>query len=235
MEVSRYYLNYLWWLLEPLLMMGVFYVVFGLFMESAVPHYPAFLLVGLVTWNWFNRTTNNASNSLVNGCNLMNQLDIPKLFFPLQIFLQDFIKHLFVLVILIVFLLVYPTPVHKTWMILPILIIVQALLILSTATLTAAIIPFVPDLKFIINTGLLLMFFGSGIFYDIEDIRVIQYKEWMYSNPMAVIIKAYRDILIYGEWPNWGHMIYVISISIVLLAIALWIISRYQKIYPRIC
>jgi lipopolysaccharide transport system permease protein len=233
-EISKYYLNYFWWVLEPVLTMGVFYVVFGIFLNQGTEHFAAFLLVGLTAWNWFNRTIMNAAGSIQGGYGLMMQVNIPKIFFPTEVFLRDGFKHLFVVGLLVVFLLIYPTPLHASWLALPLLLVVQGVLVLGAAVLCAALVPFLPDLKFIIGTALTLMFFGSGIFFDIESVVLPEHRGILYLNPMAGLIDAYRDILIQGQWPDWAYLMKVFLASLLLLAASTALVRRFDHIYPRV-
>jgi len=234
-EVSKYYLNYLWWVIEPVLTMGVFYIVFGIFMNRGTDHFVAFLLTGTTFWNWFLRTLNNASSSILGGQGLMQQVAIPKVFFPLEVVLRDCFKLLFSLVLLLSFLIFYPTPVSVTWFALPVLMAVQFLLVVAGATLCAAMVPFVPDLRFIIATVLQLMFFGSGVFFDIDKVVLPEHHFIIYLNPMAGLLKGYRQILLYDSWPDWFYLVKVLLFALSLLTFSLWLIFRYDHIYPRVC
>ncbi len=234
-EVSRYYLNYLWWVIEPVLTMGIFYLVFGIFMNRGTPHFIAFLLCGLTFWNWFARTVNNASASIMQGQGIMQQVDILKIFFPLEVILRDCFKLLFSLFLLLVFLLFYPTPTSSTWLALPLIMLVQLFFIAGVSILCAAIVPFIPDLKFIISTALQLMFFGSGVFFSIESVVLPEHQFILYLNPMAGLLRAYRQILIDNVWPNWFYLAMVFLFALMLLGFALWIIFRFDHIYPRVC
>ncbi len=234
-EVSRYHLKYLWWIIEPVMMMAVFYVVFGMFLARGTQHFVAFLLTGLTFWNWFAKTVNNASACIIQGKGLMLQVSIPKVFFPLEVILRDCFKLLFSLTLLLIFLFFYPTPVTITWLALPVLLFVQLFLNAGVAILCSAIVPFVPDLKFVITNILQLMFFASGIFYSMESIASPRYRSILYLNPMCGMIKAYRDTLIHGAWPDWYYIAKVFIFAILLLGGAIWLVKRFDHIYPRIC
>ena len=234
-EIAHYHLNYLWWVLEPVMTMGVFYVVFGIMLNRGTEHYVAFLLTGLVWWNWFARSLQNGSSSILNARTLMLQVDIRKIFFPLEVCLQDGFKQFFVTVLLLVFLCIYPTPVTATWLALPVLMAVQFLLIVGVTTLCAALVPFLPDLKFVIVTGVQLLFFGSGIFFRIEDVVLPEHRFIMYLNPVAGLVKNYRDILIYGVWPDWFYLAKVALSALVLCVFAVWLVRKLDRTYPLVC
>ena len=234
-EVSRYYLNYLWWVIEPVLLMAVFYVVFGVFMNRNTEHFTAFLLCGLTFWNWFAHSVNNASSSILQGQGIMMQVDIRKVFFPLEVVLQDCFKLIFTLSLLLVFLFFVQIPFSITWLALPILMIIQLCLVLGVAVLCAALVPFVPDLKFVIAMILQLLFFGSGVFYRIDSVVLPEHRFLMYLNPMAGLLREYRQILISGMWPNWLYLSYVLMLALGVLLFSLWLISRLDHIYPKVC
>lgn len=234
-EVSKYYLNYMWWVIEPVMTMMVFYFVFSIFLNRGKEHFVAFLLCGLVNWSWFTRTTNNAASSILNGRMLMLQVDIPKVFFPTEVLLRDFVKYLFALSLLLIFLLFYPTPVGDTWLALPIIISVQFVINAGAAFICAALVPFLPDLQFVIQTLLQLGLFGSGIFYSVEDVIMPQHRYLMYLNPYAGLLKNYREVLIYGHWPDWGYLFMVLCAGLVFLGFGVWLISKFDHVYPRIC
>lgn len=233
-EVSRYYLNYLWWVIEPILTMMVFYVVFSILLRRGTPNFTAFLLVGITQWMWFARTVQNGSMSILQGKGLMLQVNIHKSFFPLVVVGRDAFKQLFVTALLLLFLVFYPTPVSTCWVALPLIMFIQLILVASSAMLCAAFVPFLPDLHFIIQTGVQLMFFASGIFYDIESVVLPHHRPFVYLNPMAGLIKNYRDILIYGQWPDWQYLGLVALFSLLFFYVSIRIITYFDHLYPKI-
>ena len=73
-EVSRYYLNWAWWVLEPAMTMMVFYVIFGIMLKQGTENYVAFLLTGITPWIWFNRSIMNSSRSIYQMASLIPSL-----------------------------------------------------------------------------------------------------------------------------------------------------------------
>jgi len=232
-EVHRNYLSYGWWVLEPVLHMGVYYLVFGILLSRGGENYPAFLLTGLVPWMWFLKSVASSSNSIISGQNLMIQVGIPSIFFPLVNLLQATLKQIPVFIILLGFLILQGfTPGLHWWALIPVFI-VQALVTITIATTVAAIIPFVRDLSNLVPTGLTFLMFLSGIFYDYHMIPPY-WQEVFLLNPMAFLLKCYREIFIDGALPDlhtlslWG----IASAISCLLLIQLYRYLRY--IYPRI-
>lgn len=234
-EISRYYLNYLWWLIEPILTMLTFYLVFGILLNGSIKHFVAFLLIGLVPWQWFANCVEQASGSIIAGKGLMLQVDIPKVFFPLEVIIRGTFKNLFVLALLLLFLFFYPTPVSVTWIALPILMVIQFLYIVSLGILCAAVVPFIPDLKFVVSSIIRLAMYGSGVFYNIDSVVLPKHRDIIYANPMAGLLKNYREILMYAHWPDWTYLGYLTLGGLVLLCLSVWILFKLDHIYPRVC
>jgi len=147
---------------------------------------------------------------------------------------RDAFKQLFVSSLLLIFLVFYPTPVTICWAALPVLMFIQLVLVAAVAMLSSALVPFLPDLHFIIQTAVHLMFFASGIFYDIESVVNSEHRPYVYLNPMAGLIKNYRDILIYGKWPDWQYLGFVALFAVIFFYLSIKIITKFDHIYPKI-
>lgn len=233
-EASKSYLSYFWWILEPLMYVSIFYVVFGVFMAAHTDNFVIFLICGNIPFLWFSRTINNASNSIMAGRGLMNQIKVPIVLFPLVVIFQDACKSSVVFVLLIVIALVMGLEPSISWLSIPIIMISQFLFITAASMLCAALVPFIPDLKYVISTGTMMMMFASGIFYDYKVVIMEQHQPLFLLNPMANLIGNYRDVLIDGYWPNWNSLVIlsVISLFSVLLLCAFYNLSGRR--YPRL-
>ncbi len=232
-EVHRNYLSYGWWVLEPLLHMVVYYVVFALLLQRGGENYPVFLLTGLVPWMWFSKTVSGSSSSILGGQNLMLQVGLPSIVFPLVSSLQASLKQIPVFILLFGFVWLQGYSPGAHWLALIPVIIVQALLTIAFACAVAAVIPFVRDLAYLVPTGLTLFMFLSGIFYSYQSISP-EWQELFLLNPIAFLLKCYREILIDGVLPElstltwWG----VGSGAACLLLMLAY--KRLRYVYPRI-
>jgi len=232
-EAARNYLSFLWWVLEPILSMVVYYLVFGLLFQGRTEHFVPFLLIGLVAWQWFANSINHGMSAIHGGGGLMTQVDLPKEIFPTIEIAMDLVKFAFVLALLLLFLWIYGFEVSTAYLALPVVILLELMLVITFSYLAAAIVPFFPDIKFLIAVLLQLAFFLSGIFFSGDSIPV-QYQSYFYLNPMANIIEAYRDILMHGVWPDWSTLFKVGLFSLIGVYSTQLLIRRFDHIYPRI-
>ena len=219
-DASRYYLGWLWWVLEPLAMTAVFYLVFK-FLRPRDEGFVYFLIVGVTTWLWFSSGVGNATQTLSGARNLILQLKVPKVMFPLISVIAVSYKQAFVFLILLLAMGAI-IGVSPAWAALPILIAVQLLLIVAGACAVAFLCVWLPDMRFVVTSALQLMMFCSGVFFEIESFPE-RVQEWFRLNPMAVMLEQYRLILLDGTLPDliWcAWMAIACGISILLLNFA---------------
>ena len=232
-ETEKTYIGFLWWVIDPIIFMAIFYVVFGLLLNRGTADFVAFLLIGLVAWRWFQNTVTHGANALVDNRNLMRQVYIPKIVFPLVTICTDFVKFCFVFVLLLVYLWLSGYPVNVSYLALPMLLITQLLLILATTCFVAAVVPFFPDLRIFVQHIMQAAFFLSGIFFSSEKIPEA-YRVYFYANPMANLIEAYRDILLHGRWPSLSALTIIGLSSLIAFIGAHRLLMRYDYTYPKI-
>lgn len=232
-ETHRNYLSYGWWVLEPLLHMVVYYVVFALLLERGGENFPVFLLTGLIPWMWFMKVVGGSSNSIIAGQNLMLQVGLRPITFPLVSILQSSIKQIPVFLLLIGFVWLQGYAPNANWWSLIPVILVQALIIVAFACAVAALIPFIRDLSYLVPTGLTFLMFLSGIFYDYRRISP-DWQELFLLNPMAFLLKCYREIFMENTMPDmitlslWGIG------SAIACVLLIFIFQRLRYVYPRV-
>jgi lipopolysaccharide transport system permease protein len=231
-EAARAYLGVLWWVLEPLLYICVFYLVFGVLLERGGQGFVSFMLCGLVVWRWFSSSLARGANAIPSSAGLMMQVYLPKYLFPAIVLITHALKFIIVFALFLTYLLLAESSLSVTWLALPVVLIVQILLIVGCTALLAAVVPFLPDVRMLIENALTLLFFLSGIFYDIGEFpdRV---QSYFLLNPMAVLIDSYRSVLLEGVWPHWTALGIVVAFALTVLAAGLHLLVRYDRVYPR--
>ena len=206
-ESSRSYLGFLWWIVEPALYMVAFYIVFELVFQRGGPGFIPFLLCGLIVWKWFGSVVSGGANAITSNSALIRQVYLPKYLLPVSILFNGTIKFLIVMCLFVLFLLLNGVVPALAWLSLPLVIIIQFLFIACIAGFVASVVPLLPDIKLILDNVLMLLFFISGVFFD---------------------------ILINGNWPNFIMLGLVLFLSILLLYVTYHIFKHYDRVYPKI-
>ncbi len=232
-ESARSYLGLLWWLIEPMIYLCAFYILFVFVLKRGGQDFVPFFLCGAVVWKWFASGLNGGSQSIIVNRGLLQQVYVPKFIFPVIAVLGSTARFLPVFLVLVVFMLVYGMPIHAGWLALPVVALTQFCLILALALLAGAITPFLPDLKVAIDNGLIFLFFVSGIFFNINEVQEPA-KSYLFLNPMAVLINEYRSIFIFGMWPDLLRLGIIVLISFISGGLALVLLKHMDHKYGKV-
>lgn len=232
-ETQRTYLGFLWWIFEPLMYMLVFYIMFDLLLGHKTDNFVPFLLVGLTAWQWFKSCLSHGSETILGSHFLMQHVHLPKIIFPIILILTDTVKFIFIFSILLIFLWIYGFSVGLPYLALPFVLLVQLLFTTALTFILAAIVPFLPDLRFVVENVLHAFFFMSGIFLSSVTIPE-EYQFYYYLNPMVNLIEDYRNILMYNQWPHWFSLLVIGIISLFGIWVGKLLIARFEYVYPKI-
>ncbi len=231
-EIQRTRLGYIWWFLEPLLYMVVYYLVFAVLMLRGEPDFAPLLLSGIIPWMWFLRTVTAASSSIIIGQSLLNQTSVPALALPVVEILQAFMKQAPVFLLLFVFIIWQGYEPSLRWFLIIPVLLVQLLIGAALGLFIAGLIPLFRDLQRLIPSGLTLMMFLSGIFYSYEMIPP-DWQSIFLMNPMAFLIKTYRDVLLSTSSPDLFLLSSWFVIGLGSCVLISEVYRRFQHHYPR--
>lgn len=202
-DASQYFLGYIWWLLEPLLFVGVFYLVFNVILVSGRDDYFIFLMCGKLPYVWFSKSITHSQRSIIANVGLIGNIDIPKTMFPMAMVQEGLYKQATVFLLLIFAVISYGYPPSTSWFWLIPVIIINYIMIVACAFVASVLVCFIRDISMFIPLGLIFLMFTSGIFWDVRDLQDAQMAKIILTyNPMAFLLDAYRQILMYQSIPN---------------------------------
>ncbi len=232
-EHSRSYLGIAWWIVEPAMQMAVYYFVFALALKTSTPDFVPFLLVGLTAWQWFKSSVSHGGLAIWQSLALIRQVRLPVALFPSVQILADTVKFLFVFLLLLAVLWYSGFKPNAAYFALLPVLLVELLFASAIAYLVAAVVPLVPDLRFVIEQVLIVAMFLSGVVFSLGDLPP-GLRDLLALNPMVVLIDALRGILMHAQWPDWSALGRVALISLALYGIALFSIQRLAVRYVKL-
>lgn len=232
-ERARSYLGLIWWILEPAMNMAVYYLVFAVILRSTQADYVSFLLVGLTLWQWFKSSVSHGGYAIWQQLPLIRQVRLPAQVFPSVQLLADTVKFVFILALLLAILWSTGHGPNAAYLALIPVLLVELLFAAGAAYCVAAIVPLLPDLRFVIEQVLQIMMFLSGVVFAL-DVVPEPLRRWFALNPMAVLIDAGRGILLSARWPDWVALGRVALISLALYAFGAFLIARLQPRYVKL-
>jgi lipopolysaccharide transport system permease protein len=216
LRYRRSVLGLAWSLLNPLAELLVLTFVFTYVLPLNIASFPVFLYTGLLAWNWFRASLSSGANAIVNNRSLIRLPGFPIPILPVVTTASYFVHFVLSLPILVIFLILYHIPLSPAVIALPFVMAVEFLFILSLIYFLAAIQVTFWDTQYLLNIVLMLGFYLSPVFYDVNRIPV-EYLPIYNLNPMVHIIGAYRAIFLEGVFPALSPLLIISGVSIILL------------------
>ena len=193
-------LGYLWAIIRPFLMFGTMYLVFAKFLRfgDEIPHYPVYLLVGTVLWNFFIECTNQGIQSLLIRSDLMRKIAFPKWIIVLSATTTALINLGINFVVIILFSFFSGIAPNLGWLLVPFLILELYLLSLGLALLLGSVNIRYRDVQSIWEVLVQALFYAVPIIYPIQ--MVATYSNFtahlLMLNPIAQVIQDVRSLLV---------------------------------------
>ncbi len=228
-------LGWLWAIVQPVATVAVFTLVFTLFVPvdtGGVP-YVLFSYTAVVPWTLLAMSLPDMATSLVQSMNLVTKIYFPREALPIAALLArlvDFGVSAFLLALLV---LVYHMPVSISGLLfLPVILAIQLALILGLGLGCAALNVFYRDVDPLLRLLLQIWFYASPVIYPVSTVP----EEWRalyFLNPMAGIIVAYREILLYDRLPGAELLLSAIGALLILIC-GVWFFRRVESQFADI-
>ena len=211
-EVASSYLNWLWWILDPMLFMLVYTFIAQIVFRSNVQYFPIFVFVGLTLWDFFNKTVQGSVKMVRNNSAIVSKVYIPKFILILQRMMVNGFKMLVSFSLIVVMMIIFG---------------------LSCIVLHFGV--FVDDLYNVTIVILRLMFYMSGIFYSIGDrLEGTLRNVLLYCNPVSMLIESARMCVLYSSTPYRKLIVLWGVISVILCIIGVRTIYKYENSYVKV-
>ena len=222
-------LGVLWSLLNPLILLGVYLLVFGvIFPNPQTPRYPLYLLAGLACWIFFATSMQSAARSLVDSAELIKKVRVPRQLVAFSMVATQAVTFAVMTAILIVLSLVFVSGARGTvWLAIPLGLLFVAE-VAGLALVAACLNVVFRDVEHVLAAALLPWFFITPILWSAQTLgdRALRHQDLLnvlhWVNPVAPPIFAVRDAIWSGDLPHLWDVVYLViaaAISLVLAAV----------------
>tara|TARA_B100000519_G_scaffold83056_3_gene71804 strand:+ start:19593 stop:20411 length:819 start_codon:yes stop_codon:yes gene_type:complete len=229
---STSFLGYVWSVLDPLVMAGIYFFVFTLVFQRSVGDDPyiVFLLSGLLPWMWFTGAISDSTVAFAREAKLIRSTTIPRTIWVARLVLSKGIEFAFSLPVLAGFaigaaLLGFSISLQPEAALFPLAIIMQATLIFGIGLTVAPLVVFFRDLERATKLVLRFMFYASPIIYGLPDLAPLGLQGWAALNPLSGIFGIYRAAF-FPEQLDWLAVGVSGVITIVVLGIGILVFRR---------
>jgi ABC-type polysaccharide/polyol phosphate export permease len=220
-------LGLLWTLLNPMLYMGIYSLVFSVYMRMDMDHYAAFLLCGLLPWIWFSSSLLVGTTSIIDGAGLIKKVFFPPQVLPTVTVIANFVNFLLSLPLLFGVLLLFGVTLGVGLLALPLIMAMQFALTLGLTLIVAAASVRYRDIPPILTHLLTFWFFLTPIIYPMAQAPE-RFRALLLLNPVTPFCLAYQNTLLYNELPSGKIMAAMIGVGVVALFIGVLVFGRFR-------
>ncbi|MCK4763209.1 MAG: ABC transporter permease [Candidatus Aminicenantes bacterium] len=239
-------LGFLWSFANPLLLLLVYSVVFGVILPQSSGriedvhikgiNYSIFLFTGLLPWIWFASSMLDSANVLFVHGNLIKKIRFPIEVLPIMNVLTNMVHFLLGLPILVLFILFFGKDFSLTWWVFffPVAVLVQFVFTMGLCFLVSALTVHFRDLRDILANLLTLWFFATPIIYPFMNPMVQEKKGFVTAlllNPMTHIIEAYQYTFFFGSLPHWKKIPVTLVVGLFLFYVGYLIFDRLRDTF----
>ncbi|MDF2093145.1 MULTISPECIES: ABC transporter permease [unclassified Knoellia] len=234
---SRSVLGYVWTVLDPLLMSLIYYLVFvHIFRRDDLGHEPyfLFLLVGLLSWQWFSGCLTDTSRALIQEAKLVRSTNLPREMWVLRVVLSKGIEYLLSLPVLLAFLVLYlvqgVAELNGWVVLLPLGILLQGVTLVGIGLLLAPVTALVTDMQRVIRIVIRMLFYATPVIYA-NQLVPEPYDKVAWLNPLTGILELMRaGFFSHDQFPIvWGAVAVSAVLSVVLLLLGVAVFGRLER------
>ncbi len=234
-EVAGSYLNWLWWILDPLLFMLVYSFVALIVFGKGEPYFPIFVFIGLNSWKFFSRSVSKSVKMIRSRKSTISKVYIPKYILILVTMMENLFKMAVAFILVLIMMPIYKVPL--SWCIIQVIpiFITMAVFTFGCCCLILHAGVYIADLYNVVDVLLRLIFYMSGIFYNISKRVPEPYGMYMLQiNPMAFMIHGLRESLLYGHVIDYRILLCILAVGVILSFVGVETIMKHENSYAKV-
>ncbi len=223
-------LGVVWSLLNPLLMMGILSLVFGRFFQTAQAHFPVFLLIGLIVWQWVSSAATGATSAFVGNAEMLKRTVFPRTLLPIASLLSYGLNFLIESSVLLVFIPIFPQAFKLSWslLLIPIVLIFLMVLLVGISLMASALNVIYRDVQYLVTTLLMIFYWLTPLIYPIEIVPE-PFQTAFKCSPLAGMLGALRGIIMNGTPPTLLGWASIVIPSLIVLGIGWLTFKHYEQ------
>ncbi len=222
-------LGYAWAFLNPLTLLLTLSFVFSVllrFPSQGLP-YALFVLVGLLPWMFFANGLSAATDSVSGAMNLVTKVYFPREILPVAAINTKIVDLVFGLIILAGLMMIYNHPPTETVLWVPLLFAIQVIFTAGLAFPMAALNVYFHDVRYLVGVVLTMWFYLTPVIYPVEIVPS-KYQFIFDLNPMAILVNAYRRVILLDDSPAMDRLLLGLGIAVFTFVIGYFLFKRME-------
>lgn len=225
-------LGYVWSILEPLAMAGVYWLVFTQLMQRQIgePPYIVFLLCGMLPWQWTNAVLRSSMKSLTKDSKLVRSTNLPREIWVLRTVGSKFAEFMYAIPVLAAFAIF--SGAHLSWWVVfaPVAVVLQGLLLTGAGLMLASLSVLYGDIERLMRIVMRLLFYFSPVIYGVHDVtkKFGSFADLYFLNPLAGIFDLYRTAFFPDQWFGLKGVVIAAVISVAVFVLGALTFRRLE-------
>ncbi len=227
-------LGNLWHLLNPLLQIGVFFLFFGLVLDTTrgVDNFLGYLSVGVFVYSYSQKCAITGARSLVKYRGLMSMISFPRATLPITTTVTEALATIPPFAVMFLVALVTGEPPALSWLLVVPFFLIQTAFNAGLALITARAVSHVADVQQVLPFIFRLGFYFSGVLFNVNAyVEGKSYEIVFRLNPLYCFLEVYRGALLEGTTIDWSLLAIAVAWSVGILVIGFWWFRRAEDSY----
>lgn len=232
---AQTFLGLIWALIQPLVTLAIFIVVFGkaIKVDTGNIPYPVYALVGLTAWTYFSFVVNTSGRSIVTESGMIKKIFFPRLVIPLSKALVGIIDFAIAFALLSIVMIWYQVPVTMNLLWMPVFLMLILLISVGIGIWISALSIRFRDVQHIIPFFIQIGLYATPVAYPTSLIPAKYQLLYHLINPLAGVIEGFRWCLL-GEELNFMYLIYSAFIILCIFITSIFYFKKVEKIMADI-
>lgn len=232
-EVANSYLNWIWWILDPLCFMLIYTFIFGHVFKAKEENFSIYIFIGLSMWSFFEKTVKASVKMVKNNKSVVSKVYFPKYILLITKMMVNGFKMMVSFAIVALMMLLFRVPLSlNVFFAVPILLVL-CLFTFGVGCFLMHYGVYVEDLSNVIAIVTKMLFYMTGIFYNVEK-RIPEYGTLLNQyNPVAFLLTSMRQSILYGQTPNLQILLFWLVVSTLLAILGVRKIYKEENSYVK--
>ncbi len=224
-----------WTLLNPLILVAAYSVVFKFLFGSPIANFALFMFVGLIGWTLFYGGISAAATSLVSNASLVTKVRFSREIIPLATITANSVIVSAMLIIAVPLCLVFGQGSKLTLVALPVFLALTLGATIGVGLILSAVNVYFRDVEHILTAIGTPLFFLTPIFYTYDSLPAAAQSQGLlinilhWGNPISPYVIALQDTLFFGRWPSLADTLYCVIAAVVLLIVGFASFRRLER------
>jgi ABC-type polysaccharide/polyol phosphate export permease len=221
-------LGFLWSLVNPLVMIAVYYFAFRYIMHNRTEGFVFLVLLGILAWTFFSTAAMMSTGAIVDNGSLLKSVFFPRAILPIATVLFNFVQYLLMAAVLLPLMLIaFRIPPAAPMLAYPIFLALQVAFTIGVALILATGTTFFRDIRHLLEVALAVVFWTTPIIYELDQVPA-RLRPFILASPLSSFVVAYKDVFFYRRWPEPIVWTFAIAYAIIACAAGAALLLKYE-------